>query len=547
MGKTSVWRALRAHRCAKPFLSLCAVVGSSVLTASGNLAITATKVDGEMLYFFEVVVLCAEILKFAASALGLALTYRKTPWTFNAKEFALFSVPAVLYGIDNNLVFVILQYIDPATLSVVWNIKIIQVAIAFRIVLKRKLTLLKWIAVLLLFCGVVASQSSKIHVTHQRLVCAVNSYEEESVFCLATPAAIANETMDEAVDATLTRVRATNSEPPSHYLLGILLLVVGTTISALAGIYTEWVMKRPTTRRAGDSGAGGASRSAASGGGGERGGAGAPAAAAEDDIVETNFFAQQAQFCFFGVVFNAVVLVARRGADIVAAKGNIFQNFTPLVFAVIAIITVNGLNTATIFKYLDNIMNIFTQAGSMLITAVVSALFFSFQPTVAFVAGFAVVLLAIFLYNASVEQLLGEGARGVSGDGAPRGFASLPEEEEDADGNGAIELQSVAFDEDLYDSVMADSPVRIDIGDSSGESAAASAAARGEGAMRGDVRGGGGARGSANASGSGSESVSELAAEGDEFEYELGSARGTHRRSHSADLDEPDSPRSATL
>ena len=56
MGKTSVWRALRAHRCAKPFLSLCAVVGSSVLTASGNLAITATKVDGEMLYFFEVVV-----------------------------------------------------------------------------------------------------------------------------------------------------------------------------------------------------------------------------------------------------------------------------------------------------------------------------------------------------------------------------------------------------------------------------------------------------------------------------------------------------------
>ena len=88
----------------------------------------------------------------------------------------------------------------------------------------------------------------------------------------------------------------------------------------------------------------------------------------------------------------------------------------------------------------------------------------------------------------------GEGARGVSGDGAPRGFASLPEEEEDADGNGAIELQSVAFDEDLYDSVMADSPVRIDIGDSSGESAAASAAARGEGAMSAAVAARAGAR-----------------------------------------------------
>ena len=142
-------------------------------------------------------------------------------------------------------------------------------------------------------------------------------------------------------------------------------------LRSCAGIYTEWVLKRP----------------------GKEGAA-------------VNFFAQQLQFGFFGIIFNVVVLIARRGGDIIAAKGNIFHNFTPLVCLVVLIITVNGLCTATIFKYLDNILNIFTQAGSMLITSVVSAFFFNFQPTVAFVAGFGVVLFAMFLYNATPAQVL---------------------------------------------------------------------------------------------------------------------------------------------
>ena len=93
--------------------------------------------------------------------------------------------------------------------------------------------------------------------------------------------------------------------------------------------------------------------------------------------------------------------------------------------------------------------------------------------------------------------------------------------------------------------------MRIAIGDS--ESDGASREGRGEGAMRIDISGSGSgsdARGSASASGSGSGSVSgQLAAEGDEIEYERGSATGAHRRSHSVDLDEPDvnSPGSATL
>ena len=53
---------------------------------------------------------------------------------------------SLLYMIDNNIVYVILTYIDPATMSLVWNMKIVITALLFRFVLKRHFTRLRWIA-----------------------------------------------------------------------------------------------------------------------------------------------------------------------------------------------------------------------------------------------------------------------------------------------------------------------------------------------------------------------------------------------------------------
>ena len=41
----------------------------------------------------------------------------------------LYAVPALLYTIDNNLIFVILEFLDPAEMAVMWNFKIVTTAV----------------------------------------------------------------------------------------------------------------------------------------------------------------------------------------------------------------------------------------------------------------------------------------------------------------------------------------------------------------------------------------------------------------------------------
>ena len=64
-----------------------------------------------------------------------------------------------------------------------------------------------------------------------------------------------------------------------------------------------------------------------------------------------------------------------------------------------------GLVTSSIFKYLDNITNVFKNATSMLIISLVSWAVFDFHMTIAFITGFAIVVLALLLYNLDARTL----------------------------------------------------------------------------------------------------------------------------------------------
>ena len=159
-----------------PPLSTPAAVGlillSSVLASLAMLSISASKVDGKEQYCFVTVTFCGEACKLVVvcSAYKLSTWNSRQAYTpieanlpNSSTEWYLYAVPAFLYMVDNNLAFIILEYIDPATLSLVWNVKILQTAFLFRFFLGRRMTVLRWCSVLMLFFGIVGSQSSKIH------------------------------------------------------------------------------------------------------------------------------------------------------------------------------------------------------------------------------------------------------------------------------------------------------------------------------------------------------------------------------------------------
>ncbi|CAF5043330.1 unnamed protein product, partial [Rotaria sp. Silwood1] len=100
------------------------------------------------------------------------------------KQSIFYSIPAILYFINNNLAVHIQIYMDPTSYQILSNFKILTTAILYRLIMKKRLIKQQWFALILLFFG------------------------------------------------GLT------------YSLGIPMIVIYCTLSGLAGVYIEWILKR---------------------------------------------------------------------------------------------------------------------------------------------------------------------------------------------------------------------------------------------------------------------------------------------------------------
>ncbi|GMT12683.1 hypothetical protein PFISCL1PPCAC_3980, partial [Pristionchus fissidentatus] len=86
-------------------------------------------------------------------------------------DFLKMSVPAVLYVVQNNLLFLALSKLDAATYQVTYQLKILTTAFFTVVIMQRTLLKTQWVALLLLTGGVALVQmpsgdSSKAEVAH---------------------------------------------------------------------------------------------------------------------------------------------------------------------------------------------------------------------------------------------------------------------------------------------------------------------------------------------------------------------------------------------
>uniref|UniRef100_K3WVY2 Sugar phosphate transporter domain-containing protein n=1 Tax=Globisporangium ultimum (strain ATCC 200006 / CBS 805.95 / DAOM BR144) TaxID=431595 RepID=K3WVY2_GLOUD len=188
---------------------------ASALLCAGNLCINASKDHGKIPYISVTVTFLIEVLKLVLCMVAILATNDAAPQHFSFKESLFYAVPSLLYMIDNNLTYVILRFVDPATLSVLWNLKILTTAVLFRFVLKRKLSEIRKIAIVLLLLGVVTSQSD--HVKSEKT----------------------------AANKTPTPMhKADEVDSPEGFMFGIILVLIAVTISSCASVFTEWTFKR---------------------------------------------------------------------------------------------------------------------------------------------------------------------------------------------------------------------------------------------------------------------------------------------------------------
>jgi len=304
-----------AHSTGK---KIAAAATLTCLTCSQGLLMEASKVNGHYPYNVATVPLMSELMKFVLSSFLLYQQYSKdrlaAQMTLDWRSVMLFPIPSIIYLFHNNVQFYTMAYVDAATYQILGNLKIVTTGFLFWIALKRYLSRIQWLALLLLMAGATVSQISGC---------------EGSVL----------------------------AAPVNGYLLGIL----SALLSATAGVYTEFLMKKNND----------------------------------------SLYFQNLQLYGFGTIFNALRLCfddASAGYENGSWLTSGLAGWNWITWTIAINFAFSGLFVSWIMKYADTIVKVYATSSAMLLTAVLSVWFFDLEPTLQMFLGILIACVSINLY-----------------------------------------------------------------------------------------------------------------------------------------------------
>jgi UDP-sugar transporter A1/2/3 len=82
-----------------------------------------------------------------------------------------------------------------------------------------------------------------------------------------------------------------------------------------------------------------------------------------------------------------------------------FGGFNQVVWAVVTVQAVGGLIVAVVVKYADNVLKVFATSFSIVISCIISAIFFDFHATFLFIVGASLVVLSTIMYSKPERKL----------------------------------------------------------------------------------------------------------------------------------------------
>eukprot|EP00746_Dinoflagellata_sp_MGD_P036824 gnl/MRDRNA2_/MRDRNA2_18846_c0_seq1.p1 gnl/MRDRNA2_/MRDRNA2_18846_c0~~gnl/MRDRNA2_/MRDRNA2_18846_c0_seq1.p1 ORF type:complete len:364 (-),score=56.00 gnl/MRDRNA2_/MRDRNA2_18846_c0_seq1:560-1651(-) len=189
------------------------VVVLTILNSASPICLAAAK-QGNADFPFEVVtvVFLTEVCKFIMALTCFLVEINCDPKVLEGGRnhltfgmFLLFGIPGLLYAFDNNFQYIILDFLQPAELTIIWNFKIVMTAILMRIFLGKHQTLQQWFSLWCLIVGCFLTQADNFF----------GYFKADPV------------SMDNA----------------SRKVWGTTLGLVGSTIMAAANVISEWLLK----------------------------------------------------------------------------------------------------------------------------------------------------------------------------------------------------------------------------------------------------------------------------------------------------------------
>lgn len=291
-------------------------------------------------YFTSTAVFLNEVLKLSVSIWVAYLERRKldgsnAPVSKSVKQLCAdvfrpdnwkLAIPACLYTLQNTLQYIAVSNLDAATFQVTYQLKILTTALFSVLMLHRTLSAKRWASLFLLTLGVAivqlpAATKSISQGTHHLPSSRITKHPRRS--------------------ATYQGIDEDLFEPEMSRTVGLIAVAVACTLSGLAGIYFEKVLKGSST----------------------------------------TLWVRNIQLSFYSLFPAFFIGVLARDGKAILEHG-FFHGYNNVVWASIGCQAFGGIVVALCVNYADNIAKNFATSISILLSFVASIYFFDFKVTV---------------------------------------------------------------------------------------------------------------------------------------------------------------------
>ena len=257
-------------------------------------------------------------------------------------QLARVAIPALLYTIQNNVIYAALGHLDALTFQITYQLKIAAAMIASRLLLKKKEPWLRWLSVVLLTAGVVFVQMGQV---------------AETAPAVAAPAPADSATETAPAVAAPAPAHSENGENRNK-VLGLVGVLVACACSGFAGGVMELLLKSSALPLA----------------------------------------ARNLQVAAVSLLLASLHMIANDRAALQA--NGFFQGYTTSVWAMVGLDSLGGLLVSLLLKYTTATLKNFAAPIGIILNSLLQ-LRSGKRLGPKFVQGTTLVILALMLYGAS--------------------------------------------------------------------------------------------------------------------------------------------------
>jgi len=263
-------------------------------------------------------------------------------------------IPSLLYLVQNSLLYVALSNLSAPLFQVTYQCKLLTTALVSVVMLNRRYSPKQWVCLFLLGVGVA--------------VVVLGESDQQKRLKEAADAAETVEMKDAAAAAApIAAEEEDGSLPAQSLFVGLLAVSVACLSSALAGVYFEKVLKKPTTETG-------------------TGKARAP----------VSLWMRNIQMAFFSVCIALVQFLNLDGDD---GSKKFMHGFTGWVYCLVMLQAGGGLLVAAVIKYADNVLKGLATGVSVVVATLASMVLFGTPLSGQFVSGAVLILGSVFFFS----------------------------------------------------------------------------------------------------------------------------------------------------